>query len=94
MVYGFTAKSKRKNSAESGRTPVDCKWRSCNKCNAKHHICTSVKPPIRILADKEQDKSEKPVKSASDKSRTLHPAGITEVNGLRFQIVLDSETGN
>ena len=60
MVYGFTAKSKRKNSAESGSTPVDCKWRSCNKCNAKHHICTSVKPPIRILADTEQDKSEKP----------------------------------
>ena len=43
---------------------------------------------------KYRTKAKNPVKSASDKSRTLHPVGTTEVNGLRFQIVLDSETGN
>ena len=58
MVYGFTAKNKRKNFARSGSKSFDCKWRSCTKCNGKLHICTCVKPSIKILPDKVQDKTK------------------------------------
>ena len=46
------------NYTRPGNTPAECKWRSCTKCNSKHQISACVKPPIRILPDKVQDKSK------------------------------------
>ena len=52
-----------------------------------------MKPAIRFYLIKYKEKANNPVGSTSDKSNTFYPAGIAEVNGLRFKIVLDSETG-